>query len=355
MAARRGGKTPPSAQAEALADKIRERFGDGSAIVLGGGARTAPQSIISSGVAPLNVALGIGGWPSGRVIEIFGPESSGKTTLALHAVVEAQRAGRVAAFVDAEHALDAAYAENLGVDLGRLVISQPDNGEQALNVTDTLCRLGDDAPGIVVVDSVAALIPQAELDGEIGDAGIALQARMMSQGLRRITSASAPRGPVVAFINQTRTGGIGGGGRSFQTTTGGNALKFYASMRVKLSHVGKVSAGEVTVGARIRAEVVKNKLAPPFARCEYEIRFGYGIDRISCLLDAALAAGVIEKAGAYFSFKNERIECGRQRVLGVLRTNAELAERIEAATTTAGAAGANFEASPDGEEVGGDE
>jgi recombination protein RecA len=295
---------------------IEKQFGKGSIMRLGEEGEAPPVPVIPSGSIGLDVALGVGGYPRGRVIEIFGPESSGKTTLALHAIAEAQRAGGVAAFIDAEHALDVNYARKLGVNVGELLVSQPDTGEQALEIVEQLVRSG--ACDIVVVDSVAALVPKAEIEGEMGDAHMGLQARLMSQAMRKLTSVVSRNLSTVVFINQIRMK-IGVVFGNPETTTGGQALKFYSSMRLDIRRVGQLKDGEQVVGSRTRVKVVKNKVAPPFREAEFDIRYGVGLDRVAEALDLGVERGVVEKSGAHFSLDGERIGQGREKAAEWLR------------------------------------
>jgi recombination protein RecA len=293
--------------------------------------------VVPTGSLGLDLALGVGGLPRGRVVEIYGPESSGKTTLALHAIAEVQRQGGVAAFVDAEHALDVTYARRLGVSLPDLLISQPDTGEQALEIAEQLVRSG--AVDLVVVDSVAALVPRAEIEGEMGDAHMGVQARLMSQALRKLTAVVSRNQSIVVFINQIRMK-IGVVFGNPETTTGGNALKFYSSVRLDIRRIGQVKEGEAIVGNRTRVKVVKNKLAPPFREAEFDIRYGVGVDRWAEALDLAADRGVVEKSGAWFALEGERIGQGRERASEWLRTHPEayqrLLERVRAAQGNAG-------------------
>jgi len=295
---------------------IEKQFGKGSIMRLGEEGDAPPVPVIPSGSIGLDVALGVGGYPRGRVIEIFGPESSGKTTLALHAIAEAQRVGGVAAFIDAEHALDVNYARKLGVNVGELLVSQPDTGEQALEIVEQLVRSG--ACDIVVIDSVAALVPKAEIEGEMGDAHMGLQARLMSQAMRKLTSVVSRNLSTVVFINQIRMK-IGVVFGNPETTTGGQALKFYSSMRLDIRRIGQVKDGEQVVGSRTRVKVVKNKVAPPFREAEFDIRYGVGVDRLAEALDLGVERGVVEKSGAHFSLDGERIGQGRERAAEWLR------------------------------------
>ncbi len=311
---------------------IEKQFGKGSIMRLGE-KRDVQVRSISTGSPSLDAALGTGGYPRGRVIEIFGPEASGKTTLTLHAIAECQRGGGVAAFVDAEHALDVRYAENLGVDANALVISQPDNGEQALEITETLVRSG--AVDLVVVDSVAALVPQAEIEGEMGDAHVGLQARLMSQALRKLTGVTHRTETAIMFINQLRMK-IGVSFGSPETTTGGNALKYYSSVRLDVRRIGAVKAGDTVIGSRTRVKIVKNKLAPPFQQAEFDIRYGTGIDAVGDVLDQAIALGVVEKNGSYFQLDGESLGQGREKVRAALIEDAKMLEKVRSAVRAHG-------------------
>ena len=307
-------------------DTIVTRFGKGAIMMLGGEAGDEPaMESISTGSLNLDRALGIGGIPRGRITEIYGPESSGKTTLTLHVIAEAQRQGLVCAFVDAEHALDVHYARNLGVQVEKLLISQPDFGEQALDIVDVLARSG--SIGLIVVDSVAALTPRAELDGDMGDQHVGLQARLMSQAMRKVTGITKTTNTAVVFINQLRHK-IGVMFGSPETTTGGNALKYYASCRLDIRRIATIKENERAVASRTRVKVVKNKCAPPFAQAEFEIAFGRGIDREAEILDDALARGTIVKAGSWFSHQDTRIGQGRAAALEWLRTNPEARQNL---------------------------
>jgi len=313
---------------DAALGQIERAFGKGSIMKLG--ARTAAQGeveAISTGSLGLDIALGIGGLPKGRIIEIYGPESSGKTTLALHAIAEAQKAGGTCAFVDAEHALDPGYARKLGVDVDELLISQPDAGEQALEIADTLVRSG--AIDVLVIDSVAALVPRAELEGEMGDSHVGLHARLMSQALRKLTSTISKSNTLVIFINQIRLK-IGVMFGNPETTTGGNALKFYASIRLDIRRIGAIKDKDLVVGNQTRVKVVKNKMAPPFRVVEFDIMYGEGVSKVGELLDLGIQAGVVEKSGAWFSYEGQRIGQGRENAKTFLRTNTEIAKAIEA-------------------------
>jgi recombination protein RecA len=312
---------------EAALAQIDRAFGKGSAMKLG--SREAVQmEAISTGSLGLDIALGIGGLPKGRVIEIYGPESSGKTTLTLHAIAEAQKAGGTAAFIDAEHALDPGYAKKLGVDIDNLIVSQPDTGEQALEIADTLVR--SNAVDILVIDSVAALVPRAEIEGEMGDSHVGLQARLMSQALRKITGSISRSNCMVIFINQIRMK-IGVMYGSPETTTGGNALKFYASVRLDIRRTGQIKSGEDIVGNATRVKVVKNKVAPPFKQVEFDIMYGEGISKTGELLDIGVKAGLVEKSGAWFSYDSIRIGQGRENAKTWLRQNPEMAAKLETA------------------------
>ncbi len=311
---------------EAALAQIDRAFGKGSAMKLG--SREAIQiEAISTGSLGLDIALGIGGLPKGRVIEIYGPESSGKTTLTLHAIAEAQKAGGTAAFIDAEHALDPVYAKKLGVDIDNLIVSQPDTGEQALEIADTLVR--SNAVDILVIDSVAALVPRAEIEGEMGDSHVGLQARLMSQALRKITGSISRSNCMVIFINQIRMK-IGVMYGSPETTTGGNALKFYASVRLDIRRTGQIKDREDIVGNTTRVKVVKNKVAPPFKQVEFDIMYGEGISKTGELLDIGVKAGLVEKSGSWFSYDSIRIGQGRENAKIWLRENPEMAAKLEA-------------------------
>jgi recombination protein RecA len=306
---------------------IEKQFGKGAIMALG--EREAVKvPAISPGCPSLEMVLGCGGYPRGRVVEIYGPEGSGKTTLTLHAIAECQRAGGIAAFVDAEHALDVRYAAALGVDNEKLLVSQPDHGEQALDIVETLVRSG--AVDLVVVDSVAALVPQAEIDGDMGDQHMGLQARLMSQALRKLTGVAHRTGTCIMFINQLRMK-IGVTFGSPETTTGGNALKYYASMRLDVRRIGQLKVGEEILGHRMKVKVVKNKLAPPFKQVEFDVRYGFGIDAIGDLLDLASERGVIAKNGAYYAFGDESLGQGREKARARLVEDPAFAQRVRAA------------------------
>ena len=314
---------------EAARLQIDKEFGKGSLMKLGDNKDVLDVDIIPSGSILLDEALGVGGYPKGRIIEIYGPESSGKTTLALHAIAECQKKGGIAAFIDAEHALDPTYAKNLGVNIDDLWISQPDNGEQALEITERLVRLG--AIDIIVVDSVAALTPQAEIEGDMGDSHVGLQARLMSQALRKLTGILAKSNTTIIFINQIRMK-IGVMFGNPETTTGGNALKFYASVRMdvrRIESIGK-NQDELT-GNRVRVKIVKNKVAPPFKKCEIDLMFGTGISKMGSLLDAAIKCNLIEKAGAWYSYKGEKIGQGRDKTLEYLQNNVDFQNELDTA------------------------
>jgi recombination protein RecA len=306
---------------------IEKQFGKGSIMRLGEGMAPPEVKVIPTGSLGLDIALGVGGLPRGRVIEVYGPESSGKTTLALHVVGEAQKLGGICAFVDAEHALDVGYARKLGVRTDDLLVSQPDCGEQALEITEMLVRSG--AVDVIVVDSVAALTPRAELEGEMGDAHVGLQARLMSQALRKLTGTIAKSNTLVIFINQIRMK-IGVMFGNPETTTGGNALKFYASVRMDIRRVGALKDGEKVVGNRTRVKVVKNKMAPPFREVEFDILYGEGVSREGDLVDLGAECGAIEKSGAWFGFGGDRIGQGRENAKQFLREHADVAKKIEA-------------------------
>ncbi|CAN5270724.1 recombinase RecA [soil metagenome] len=312
---------------EAALANIDRAFGKGSVMKLGKGGKVAEMESISTGSLGLDVALGIGGLPKGRVIEIYGPESSGKTTLALHVIAEAQRAGGTAAFIDAEHALDPSYAQKLGVDLDDLLVSQPDNGEQALEITDTLVR--SSAVDVIVIDSVAALTPKAEIEGEMGDSLPGLQARLMSQALRKLTGSISKSKTIVIFINQIRMK-IGVMYGSPETTTGGNALKFYASVRLDIRRTGSIKVRDEVMGNNVRVKVVKNKIAPPFREVEFDIMYGEGISKIGEIIDLGVKGGVVEKSGSWFSYNSTRIGQGRENAKEFLKANPDMANEIEA-------------------------
>ena len=310
---------------DAAVTQIERAFGKGSIMKLGQ-RDVVEADVISTGSLGLDIGLGIGGLPRGRVVEIYGPESSGKTTLALHVVAEAQKTGGTCAFVDAEHALDPVYAKKLGVDVQELLISQPDAGEQALEIADTLVRSG--AIDVLVIDSVAALVPRAELEGEMGDTHVGLQARLMSQALRKLTSSVAKSNTLIIFINQIRMK-IGVMFGNPETTSGGNALKFYSSVRMEIRRIGAIKDRDEVVGNQTRVKVVKNKMAPPFKMIEFDIMYGEGVSKMGELLDFGVKAGIVEKSGSWFSYDSQRIGQGRENAKVFLRDNLELAQDIE--------------------------
>jgi recombination protein RecA len=311
---------------EAAVQQIERAFGKGSIMRLGSKQIDESIDVVPSGSLGLDIALGIGGLPRGRVIEIYGPESSGKTTLALHAIAEAQKRGGTCAFVDAEHALDPTYARKLGVDVDNLLISQPDTGEQGLEICDTLVRSG--AVDVLVIDSVAALVPRAELEGEMGDSHVGLHARLMSQALRKLTGSVSRSNTMLIFLNQIRLK-IGVMFGNPETTTGGNALKFYASIRMEIRRVGAIKNGDQVVGNQTRVKVVKNKLAPPFRQVEFDIMYGEGISKVGELIDLGVKANVVEKSGAWYSVDSQRIGQGRENAKQFLRDHKDVAETVE--------------------------
>jgi len=311
---------------EMAVGQIEKQFGKGAIMRLGSKGAIMPHEAISTGSISIDYALGIGGFPRGRVVEVFGPESSGKTTLTLQVIAEAQKAGGMAAFVDAEHALDAEYARKLGVDIDNLLVSQPDNGEQALEIVEVLVRSG--SVDVVVVDSVAALVPRAEIEGEMGDAQVGLQARLMSQALRKLTAVVAKSKTTLVFINQLREK-IGVMFGSPETTTGGRALKFYSSVRVDIRRIGAIKDGDVVVGSRTRVKIVKNKMAPPFREAEVDIMYGEGVSREGDLIDLAVERKIIDKSGAWFSYGGERLGQGRENVKVFLKQNVDMRQAIE--------------------------
>jgi recombination protein RecA len=306
--------------------QIEKLYGKGSIMKMGDKGALEPIAVLSTGSLELDGALGVGGLPRGRVVEIFGPEASGKTTLALHVIAEAQRAGGTCAFVDAEHALDPKYAETLGVNIEDLLISQPDTGEQALDITEVLVRSG--AIDVVVIDSVAALVPRAEIEGEMGDAHMGLQARLMSQALRKLTGAISKSGTCVVFINQIREK-IGVMFGNPETTTGGRALKFYASVRLDIRRIAAIKDGDTVVGSRVKVKVVKNKVAPPFREAEFDIVYGEGISRAGSLIDLGTQQKIIEKSGAWYAYSGERIGQGRDNAKRFLLENPAIAAEVE--------------------------
>ena len=310
---------------DAALSQIERAFGKGSIMKMNDGQKIEVETV-STGSLGLDIGLGIGGLPRGRIVEVYGPESSGKTTLALHAIAEAQKNGGTCAIVDAEHALDPGYAKKLGVDIDNLLISQPDAGEQALEITDTLVRSG--ALDVLVIDSVAALVPRAELEGEMGDSHMGLQARLMSQALRKLTGSISRSRTIVIFINQIRMK-IGVMFGSPETTTGGNALKFYSSVRLDIRRIGAIKNKDEIVGNQTRVKVVKNKMAPPFRQVEFDIMYGEGISKIGELIDLGVKANFVEKAGSWFSYDGQRIGQGRENVKSFLRENPEIADKLE--------------------------
>ncbi|MBQ4023233.1 MAG: recombinase RecA [Prevotella sp.] len=311
---------------QAAMSKIEKDFGKGSIMKLGD-EHVENVEVIPTGSIGLNAALGVGGYPRGRIIEIYGPESSGKTTLAIHAIAEAQKAGGIAAFIDAEHAFDRFYAQKLGVDIDNLWISQPDNGEQALQIADQL--ISSSAIDILVIDSVAALTPKKEIEGDMGDNVVGLQARLMSQALRKLTSTISKTNTTCIFINQLREK-IGVMFGNPETTTGGNALKFYASVRLDIRRVTSIKDGDEVIGNQVRVKVVKNKVAPPFRKCEFEIMFGEGISKVGEIVDLGVEYGIIQKSGSWFSYDGSKLAQGRDAVKKLLKDNPELCEELEA-------------------------
>src|SRR6058998_1662443 len=322
---------------EAALTQIDRAFGKGSVMKLGDKGKIVEIESVSTGSLGLDMALGIGGLPKGRVVEIYGPESSGKTTLALHVVAEVQKTGGTAAFIDAEHALDPSYAHKLGVNLDDLLVSQPDTGEQALEITDTLVRSG--AVDIIVIDSVAALVPRAELEGEMGDAHMGLQARLMSQALRKLTSSISRSQTTVAFINQIRMK-IGVMFGNPETTTGGNALKFYASVRLDIRRIESIKDGQDVMGSRVRVKVVKNKMAPPFKQAEFDVLFAEGVSKVGELIDLGVDRKIVDKSGAWFSYGGERIGQGREAARDYLKAHPAVAREIETKIREAAGVGA---------------
>ncbi len=323
-----GNSVDKSKALDAALSQIERAFGKGSIMRLGANDKVVEVESIPTGCLSLDIALGIGGLPRGRVVEIYGPESSGKTTMALHVIAEAQKKGGICAFVDAEHALDPVYARKLGIDLENLLISQPDTGEQGLEITDTLVRSG--ACDILVIDSVAALTPRAEIEGDMGDSLPGLQARLMSQALRKLTASISRSNTMVIFINQIRMK-IGVMFGSPETTTGGNALKFYASVRLDIRRIGAVKDRDEVVGNQTRIKVVKNKLAPPFKQVEFDIMYGEGVSRTGELIDLGVTAGIVEKSGSWFSYDSQRLGQGRENAKNFLKENPDVANEIELA------------------------
>mgnify|MGYP002624999643 CR=1 FL=1 len=312
---------------DAAIAQIEKQYGKGSVMKLGDPTAQMNVETIPTGSLSLDIALGLGGIPKGRIIEIYGPESSGKTTVTLHMIAEVQKRGGIAGFIDAEHALDPVYAKNIGVDIDNLYISQPDNGEQALEITETMVRSG--AIDIIVVDSVAALVPKAEIDGDMGDSHVGLQARLMSQALRKLTAVISKSNCTVIFINQLREK-IGVMFGNPETTTGGNALKFYASVRLDIRRVTSIKDGDQVIGNQVRVKVVKNKVAPPFRKAEFEITFGEGISKIGEIIDLGVEHNIIQKSGSWFSYDGSKLGQGRDAAKALLKDNPELAEEIEA-------------------------
>src|SRR4051794_6511091 len=323
-----GSSMDKSKALDAALSQIERNFGKGSIMRLGKNDKSMDVDTVSTGSLGLDIALGIGGLPRGRVVEIYGPESSGKTTLALHCLAEAQKKGGICAFIDAEHALDPIYARKLGVNVDDLLISQPDAGEQALEIADTLVRSG--AVDVLVIDSVAALVPRAELEGEMGDSQPGLQARLMSQALRKLTASINRSNTMVIFINQIRMK-IGVMYGSPETTTGGHALKFYASVRLDIRRIGAIKDRDEVVGNQTRVKVVKNKLAPPFKQVEFDIMYGEGVSKMGEILDLGVKAGIVEKSGAWFSYDSQRLGQGRENAKTFLKNNPDIATKIEAA------------------------
>jgi len=320
------GKDEKVRALEMAVSQIEKQFGKGTIMRLGAEAYKGEVEVISTGALSLDIALGVGGIPRGRVVEIFGPEGGGKTTLSLQIIANAQRLGGTAAFVDAEHAMDPSYAKKLGVDIENLLVSQPDNGEQALEITETLVRSG--AVDVIVIDSVAALVPRAEIEGEMGDAHVGLQARLMSQALRKLTASISKSKTCVVFINQIREK-IGVMFGSPETTPGGRALKFYSSVRLDIRRIGSIKDGDINVGNRVRVKVAKNKVAPPFRQAEFDMMYDEGISREGSLLDVALENDLIEKSGTWLSYRGDRIGQGRENAKSYLKENPEVAKEIE--------------------------
>jgi recombination protein RecA len=343
-----GGSMDKSKALEAALAQIEKQYGKGSIMKLGANDKSIDVEAISTGSLGLDIALGIGGLPKGRIVEIYGPESSGKTTLALHCIAEAQKNGGTCAFVDAEHALDPVYARKLGVKVDELLISQPDTGEQALEITDTLVRSG--AVDILVIDSVAALTPKAELEGEMGDSLPGLQARLMSQALRKLTGSISKSKTMVIFINQIRMK-IGVMFGNPETTTGGNALKFYASVRLDIRRIGQIKDKEEAIGNQARVKVVKNKVAPPFKQVEFDIMYGLGISKLGELVDLGVKANIVEKSGAWMSYKGERIGQGRENAKAFLKENPKIANDIERAIRANAGVAEMLLAAPEGDEA----
>lgn len=326
MSQRNGENEGKKKALELAVTQIEKQFGKGAIMKLGTGEALDEVPVISTGSLSLDLALGVGGLPRGRVVEIYGPESSGKTTLCLHAIAEAQKAGGTAAFVDAEHALDTTYAKKLGVQTDDLLVAQPDTGEQALEIVETLVRSG--AIDIIVIDSVAALVPRAEIEGEMGDSHMGLQARLMSQALRKLTAAISKSMTTVVFINQIRMK-IGVVFGNPETTTGGNALKFYSSVRLDIRRIESIKDGQEVTGSRVRVKVVKNKTAPPFKQAEFDIMFSEGVSKVGELVDLGVDKKIVDKAGAWYSYNEERLGQGREAAKTFLKANVDIAEKIE--------------------------
>ncbi len=326
MSQRNGENEGKKKALELAVTQIEKQFGKGSIMKLGTGEALDDIPVISTGSLSLDLALGVGGLPRGRVVEIYGPESSGKTTLCLHAIAEAQKAGGTAAFVDAEHALDITYAKKLGIQTDDLLVAQPDTGEQALEIVETLVRSG--AIDIIVIDSVAALVPRAEIEGEMGDSHMGLQARLMSQALRKLTGAISKSQTTVVFINQIRMK-IGVMFGNPETTTGGNALKFYSSVRLDIRRIESIKDGQEVMGSRVRVKVVKNKTAPPFKQAEFDIMFAEGVSKVGELVDLGVDKKIVDKAGAWYSYNEERLGQGREAAKTFLKTNVDIADEIE--------------------------
>ncbi len=326
MSQRNGENEGKKKALELAVTQIEKQFGKGAIMKLGTGEALDEIPVISTGSLSLDLALGVGGLPRGRVVEIYGPESSGKTTLCLHAIAEAQKAGGTAAFVDAEHALDTTYAKKLGVQTDDLLVAQPDTGEQALEIVETLVRSG--AIDIIVIDSVAALVPRAEIEGEMGDSHMGLQARLMSQALRKLTAAISKSMTTVVFINQIRMK-IGVVFGNPETTTGGNALKFYSSVRLDIRRIESIKDGQEVTGSRVRVKVVKNKTAPPFKQAEFDIMFSEGVSKVGELIDLGVDKKIVDKAGAWYSYNEERLGQGREAAKTFLKANVDIAEKIE--------------------------
>ena len=332
---------------DAALAQIEKQYGKGSVMKLGDNTKNMNIEVVPTGSLSLDIALGVGGMPRGRIIEIYGPESSGKTTVALHVVAEVQKLGGIAGFIDAEHALDPVYAKNIGVDIDNLYISQPDNGEQALEITETMVRSG--AVDVIIVDSVAALVPKAEIDGEMGDSHVGLHARLMSQALRKLTAVISKTNCVVIFINQLREK-VGVMFGNPETTTGGRGLKFYASVRLDVRRIESLKAQGEVIGNRTRVKVVKNKVAPPFKEAEFDIMFGKGISKVGDIVDLAAASDIIVKSGAWYSYNGNKIGQGRENTKAYLQENPEIMEEIDKLVRAHYGIGAGSEAAETGEE-----